>query len=149
RTRERSPATRHRARTTAPRRISPPRWQHPETAREPRRTGAPASSRETFPVAWCVLLGANYRKRSTLPLPLFGSFSSWLKNGPIGLPANKTARRTSADYSSSTMAVRPIAMFREDFLPFSQTFVFEEIRLLTRHRVEVFAWQRLNETLFP
>ena len=47
------------------------------------------------------------------------------------------------------MPVRPIAMFREDFLPFSQTFVFEEIRLLTRHRVDVFAWQRLNETLFP
>ena len=47
------------------------------------------------------------------------------------------------------MPVRPIAMFREDFLPFSQTFVFEEIRLLARHRVEVFAWQRLNETLFP
>src|SRR5215831_6278870 len=54
-----------------------------------------------------------------------------------------------ADYSSSSMPVRPIAMFREDFLPFSQTFVFEEIRLLARHRVEVFARQRLNETLFP
>ena len=40
-------------------------------------------------------------------------------------------------------------MFREDFLPFSQTFVFEEIRLLPRHRVDVFAWRRLNETLFP
>jgi glycosyltransferase involved in cell wall biosynthesis len=40
-------------------------------------------------------------------------------------------------------------MFREDFLPFSQTFVFEEIRLLTRHRVDVFAWRRLNEALFP
>jgi len=47
------------------------------------------------------------------------------------------------------MPVRPIAMFREDFLPFSQTFVFEELRLLARHRVDVFAWQRLNETLFP
>ena len=40
-------------------------------------------------------------------------------------------------------------MFREDFLPFSQTFVFEEIRLLARHHVDVFAWQRLNESLFP
>ena len=40
-------------------------------------------------------------------------------------------------------------MFREDFLPFSQTFVFEEIRLLARHHVDVFAWRRLNETLFP
>ena len=40
-------------------------------------------------------------------------------------------------------------MFREDFLPFSQTFVFEEIRLLKRHQVDVFAWRRLNETLFP
>ena len=40
-------------------------------------------------------------------------------------------------------------MFREDFLPFSQTFVFEEIRLLRRHRVDVFAWRRLNAALFP
>lgn len=40
-------------------------------------------------------------------------------------------------------------MFREDFLPFSQTFVFEEIRLLSRHQVDVFAWRRLNDTLFP
>jgi glycosyltransferase involved in cell wall biosynthesis len=40
-------------------------------------------------------------------------------------------------------------MFREDFLPFSQTFVFEEIRLLQRHRVDVFAWRRLNNDLFP
>ena len=47
------------------------------------------------------------------------------------------------------MPVRRVAMFREDFLPFSQTFVFEEIRLLQRHRVDVFAWRRLNESLFP
>jgi colanic acid/amylovoran biosynthesis glycosyltransferase len=47
------------------------------------------------------------------------------------------------------MTVRRVAMFREDFLPFSQTFVFEEIRLLTRHRVDVFAWRRLNADLFP
>jgi colanic acid/amylovoran biosynthesis glycosyltransferase len=45
--------------------------------------------------------------------------------------------------------VRRVAMFREDFLPYSQTFVFEELRLLERHRVDVFAWRRLNETLFP
>ena len=42
-----------------------------------------------------------------------------------------------------------VAMFREDFLPFSQTFVFEELRLLQRYRVDVFAWRRLNATLFP
>jgi colanic acid/amylovoran biosynthesis glycosyltransferase len=47
------------------------------------------------------------------------------------------------------MPVRRIAMFREDFLPFSQTFVFEEIRLLQRHQVDVFAWRRLNASLFP
>jgi glycosyltransferase involved in cell wall biosynthesis len=47
------------------------------------------------------------------------------------------------------MSVRRVAMFREDFLPFSQTFVFEEIRLLARHHVDVFAWRRMNEGLFP
>src|SRR5262245_40311090 len=47
------------------------------------------------------------------------------------------------------MSLRRVAMFREDFLPFSQTFVFEELRLLQRHRVDVFAWRRLNEALFP
>src|SRR5262245_17181612 len=47
------------------------------------------------------------------------------------------------------MSLRRVAMFREDFLPFSQTFVYEEIRLLQRHRVDVFAWRRLNERLFP
>ena len=47
------------------------------------------------------------------------------------------------------VSMRRLAMFREDFLPFSQTFVFEEIRLLQRHRVDVFAWRRLNEALFP
>jgi colanic acid/amylovoran/stewartan biosynthesis glycosyltransferase WcaL/AmsK/CpsK len=40
-------------------------------------------------------------------------------------------------------------MFREDFLPYSQTFVYEELRLLERHRVDVFAWRRLNPGLFP
>jgi colanic acid/amylovoran biosynthesis glycosyltransferase len=47
------------------------------------------------------------------------------------------------------MPPRRVAMFREDFLPFSQTFVFEEIRLLSRHQVDVFAWRRLNDKLFP
>jgi colanic acid/amylovoran/stewartan biosynthesis glycosyltransferase WcaL/AmsK/CpsK len=47
------------------------------------------------------------------------------------------------------MSARRVAMFREDFLPFSQTFVFEELRLLQRHRADVFAWRRLNEALFP
>ena len=47
------------------------------------------------------------------------------------------------------MSARRVAMFREDFLPFSQTFVFEELRLLKRHQVDVFAWRRLNESLFP
>jgi colanic acid/amylovoran biosynthesis glycosyltransferase len=47
------------------------------------------------------------------------------------------------------MSARRVAMFREDFLPFSQTFVFEELRLLQRHRVDVFAWRRLNDALFP
>ena len=47
------------------------------------------------------------------------------------------------------MSARRVAMFREDFLPFSQTFVFEELRLLQRHRVDVFAWKRLNAALFP
>src|SRR5437870_3906157 len=46
------------------------------------------------------------------------------------------------------MSARRVAMFREDFLPFSQTFVFEEIRLLRRHQIDVFAWRRLNEELF-
>jgi glycosyltransferase involved in cell wall biosynthesis len=45
--------------------------------------------------------------------------------------------------------MRRVAMFREDFLPYSQTFVFEELRLLERYAVDVFAWRRLNETLFP
>ena len=47
------------------------------------------------------------------------------------------------------MSARRVAMFREDFLPFSQTFVFEELRLLQRHRADVFAGRRLNEALFP
>jgi glycosyltransferase involved in cell wall biosynthesis len=47
------------------------------------------------------------------------------------------------------MSARRVAMFREDFLPFSQTFVFEELRLLQRHRVDVFAGRRLNDALFP
>jgi colanic acid/amylovoran/stewartan biosynthesis glycosyltransferase WcaL/AmsK/CpsK len=45
--------------------------------------------------------------------------------------------------------MRRVAMFREDFLPYSQTFVFEELRLLERHQVDVFAWRRLNRALFP
>ena len=45
--------------------------------------------------------------------------------------------------------MRRVAMFREDFLPYSQTFVFEELRLLERYRADVFAWRRLNADLFP
>ena len=44
---------------------------------------------------------------------------------------------------------RTVAVFCNTFLPYSQTFVWDEIRAHERYRVEVFAWRRRNEDLFP
>ncbi len=44
---------------------------------------------------------------------------------------------------------RTVAVFCNTFLPYSQTFVWDELRAHERYRVEVFAWKRRNETLFP
>lgn len=42
-----------------------------------------------------------------------------------------------------------VALFNVNFLPYSETFVFDEIRHHERWAVEVFAWRRLNPGLFP
>ena len=42
-----------------------------------------------------------------------------------------------------------VALFNTNFLPYSQTFVYEEIRNHTRYAVEVFARQRLLADRFP
>lgn len=44
---------------------------------------------------------------------------------------------------------RGVALFNVNFLPYSETFVFEEIRRHERYDVEVFAWRRMNANLFP
>lgn len=42
-----------------------------------------------------------------------------------------------------------VAIFCNTFLPYSQTFVWDEIRSHERYAVEVFAWRRRNAALFP
>jgi colanic acid/amylovoran biosynthesis glycosyltransferase len=42
-----------------------------------------------------------------------------------------------------------VALFVSDFLGYSKTFVYEEIRQHTRYRIEVFTKERLNEDRFP
>jgi colanic acid/amylovoran biosynthesis glycosyltransferase len=43
---------------------------------------------------------------------------------------------------------RKVALFCTNFLPYSQTFVHEELRAHTRYEAEVFAWRRQNATRF-
>jgi glycosyltransferase involved in cell wall biosynthesis len=44
---------------------------------------------------------------------------------------------------------RKVAVFCNSFLPYSQTFVWDEIRAHERYEVEVFAWRRRNAARFP
>ena len=45
--------------------------------------------------------------------------------------------------------MRRVAVFCNTYLPYSQTFVWDEIRSHERYEIEVFAWRRRNENLFP
>src|SRR5581483_11709947 len=45
--------------------------------------------------------------------------------------------------------MRRVAVFCNTYLPYSQTFIWDEIRSHERYQVEVFAWRRRNERLFP
>lgn len=52
--------------------------------------------------------------------------------------------------SSSASGPRPrVALFSTNFLPWSQTFVYEELRSLVRYDAEVFAWRRRLAAQFP
>lgn len=42
-----------------------------------------------------------------------------------------------------------VALFCTNFLPYSQTFVYEQIRQHRRYEVDVFAWRRMNPERFP
>lgn len=55
----------------------------------------------------------------------------------LGLPA----------YSSQ--AQRKVAVFCTTFLPYSQTFIWDELRSHERYLAQVFAWRRANERLYP
>jgi colanic acid/amylovoran biosynthesis glycosyltransferase len=41
------------------------------------------------------------------------------------------------------------AVFTGQFLAYSQTFIYQELRHHSRYRAEVFCWRRVNETQFP
>jgi glycosyltransferase involved in cell wall biosynthesis len=42
-----------------------------------------------------------------------------------------------------------VAVFTGQFLVYSQTFIYEELRHHSRYQAEVFCWRRVNETEFP
>ncbi|MFO0692513.1 MAG: glycosyltransferase [Polyangiales bacterium] len=44
---------------------------------------------------------------------------------------------------------QPFALFCTNFLPYSQTFVYEELRNHRRYEAEVFTWRRQNADRFP
>ncbi|MCL2325074.1 MAG: glycosyltransferase [Proteobacteria bacterium] len=47
------------------------------------------------------------------------------------------------------MQKRKVALFSTQFCPYSQTFVYDEVRTLSRYTAEVFAMQRCHEERFP
>ena len=49
----------------------------------------------------------------------------------------------------STPRFGRVAVFCNTFLPYSQTFVWDEIRTHERYAVEIFAWRQRNSDLFP
>jgi colanic acid/amylovoran biosynthesis glycosyltransferase len=58
--------------------------------------------------------------------------------------------QVDAGPAGARRAVRPtVALFNTNFLPYSQTFVYEEIRHHTRYAVEVFCRRRLLAERFP
>ena len=56
---------------------------------------------------------------------------------------------TSLSRSSHDPQDGTVALFVNRFLPYSQTFIYDEIRAHTRYAVEVFCKERLNEDRFP
>lgn len=59
------------------------------------------------------------------------------------MPSSPTS--SAADTPSSGT----VALFANRFLPYSQTFIYDEIRAHERYEVEVFCKERLNEDRFP
>jgi colanic acid/amylovoran biosynthesis glycosyltransferase len=57
-----------------------------------------------------------------------------------------TASRTS---SSEALPTGTVALFANRFLPYSQTFIYDEIQAHTRYQIDVFCKERLNEDRFP
>ena len=51
--------------------------------------------------------------------------------------------------SSETSGTPRVALFADRFLPYSQTFIYEEIQAHDRYEVDVFCKERLNEDRFP
>jgi glycosyltransferase involved in cell wall biosynthesis len=55
----------------------------------------------------------------------------------------------SSDDSGITLSPRRVALFCTNFLPYSQVFVYEQLRQYRRYAADVFAWRRFNPEAFP
>jgi glycosyltransferase involved in cell wall biosynthesis len=55
----------------------------------------------------------------------------------------------SSEDSGISLNPRRVALFCTNFLPYSQVFVFEQLRQYQRYAADVFAWRRFNAEQFP
>lgn len=54
-----------------------------------------------------------------------------------------------ADASPAAEGSRRVALFCTNFLPYSQVFVYEQLKKYARYEAEIFAWRRFNPDAFP
>jgi glycosyltransferase involved in cell wall biosynthesis len=60
----------------------------------------------------------------------------------------RDAPHTTED-SGISLSPRRVALFCTNFLPYSQVFVYEQLRQYQRYAADVFAWRRFNPEAFP
>src|SRR5690606_26632595 len=91
-----------------------------------------------------------YRRRAISPANCEAAFSARVHARDAQFNHKLSAMDTTALTTSSIKeSLDRVAVFSTRFLPYSQTFVFDELLHHHRYRAEVFCLERMNEALFP
>jgi colanic acid/amylovoran biosynthesis glycosyltransferase len=70
------------------------------------------------------------------------------KDEPAPPPSPADLPHTT-EHSGISLSPRRVALFCTNFLPYSQVFVYEQLRQYQRYAADVFAWRRFNPQAFP
>lgn len=72
-----------------------------------------------------------------------------MSNDELGPPPTQSDLPHTTENSGISLSPRRVALFCTNFLPYSQVFVYEQLRQYQRYAADVFAWRRFNAETFP